>query len=273
MEESIQCPDHSYFIIGGSVTGPSHVKAEIPCQDASAFQVYPSAMAVLCVADGAGSAKHSEIGAQTAIAATLKAFPSDNLASLMDEDAVRNLLRDTFLAARRAVEEKSKELNCSLRDLASTLLVAVMHNESVAVGHVGDGAVVVATSTGLTVLSPPEENEYTNETTFLTTKTWEQSLRIHTCLSDVQGVAIFSDGCQRAALAHKPQGWVASAGFLGALFTYAGEIESEAEGTHDIRQLLESEKVCNNCDDDKSLLIAVTRPQTLGRSQDEQDSN
>jgi hypothetical protein len=52
--------------IGVSVAGTSHQRAGVPCQDSCAWQILSDDRLVIAVADGAGSARHAEEGAQLA---------------------------------------------------------------------------------------------------------------------------------------------------------------------------------------------------------------
>ena len=255
--------ERSYFILGGSVVGPSHVQRSVPCQDAAAFEVLPFGLAVLAVADGAGSAQCSDIGAQTAVKAVVDNLASEMSQASMSEANLHAVVSVLAGRARSAVEQKSQELGCALRDLASTLVVAILREDSIVVAHIGDGGVVIKTAGGLNVISPPEESEYANETTFLTGENWQKSLRLSSLASGVQGAAVFTDGCQRAALLREGDGWIAGERFLGELFSYADEIADPQEGTQDLMGLLRSAKVCENCDDDKTLLLAVRKLRAL----------
>ena len=49
-----------------SEVGASHLKDDLPCQDACRVHVTPSTL-IACVADGAGSGKHSAIGSRAAV--------------------------------------------------------------------------------------------------------------------------------------------------------------------------------------------------------------
>src|SRR5438046_3428419 len=54
-------------ILGASVTGTSHYRMGRGCDDAHAYRIGDNNMLLLAVADGAGSAKMSALGAQTAV--------------------------------------------------------------------------------------------------------------------------------------------------------------------------------------------------------------
>jgi hypothetical protein len=61
-------PGASWRVVGTSVRGASHEKDGLPCQDAQASRLIDPDWVALAVADGAGSAAHSELGARAAVA-------------------------------------------------------------------------------------------------------------------------------------------------------------------------------------------------------------
>ena len=159
--------------------------------------------------------------------------------------------------ARQRLEEKATEEGCNLRDLACTLIVVVGAGGSVAAGHVGDGGVVAQVGAALSIVSGPGESEYANEVTPLTSEKWIDSLRIASDVRGVKCLAVFTDGCQRAAFLKSSSGLEAFGGFFEPIFSYARELTDLAEGPEDIKSLLASKKLCENSEDDKTLVIAV----------------
>ncbi len=126
--------------------------------------------------------------------------------------------------AREQVEEAVKREGCELRDLATTLITAAFVGSSVSIAHIGDGAVVAKTGRGLLLASTPEESEYANEVMPLTSNMWNEHLYVRS-IEDVSLLAIFTDGCQKAALKKSPQGYEPFDGFFVPIFSYAKEIE------------------------------------------------
>jgi serine/threonine protein phosphatase PrpC len=102
------------------------------------------------VADGAGSAKHGEIGATTGATAALGELRRglDGLGSNRDTTAVRAIVEATLEAARRTITAEAAARQVAVGDLATTLAVCAAGPELVAVAQVGDGAVVVREASG-----------------------------------------------------------------------------------------------------------------------------
>ena len=69
--------------IARSAIGTSHIKQQMPCQDYGDYKIINDAI-IGVVADGAGSAKHSDIGAKLAVDTVLEAFTEQNIAAITE---------------------------------------------------------------------------------------------------------------------------------------------------------------------------------------------
>lgn len=229
----------------------------IPCQDAWAYALFESGLVVVAVADGLGSASRSDLGARTATDAAVQAAGARGSGGSDEPGALGDIARAAVRAAREALEDRAGREACELRDLACTLIVALLSGDRVAVAHVGDGAVVARCDGALRLASAPAPSEYANEVVPLTTDAWRESIRTQESVSDVRCVAVLTDGCQRAALARRDGDLVPFAGFFDPVFAFAQSLATLEEGEEELRALLASEKVCRNSEDDKTLVIAV----------------
>lgn len=230
--------------------GPLHLQRKLPCQDACSYRTLSGAT-LIAVADGLGSAAQSETGSKLAVAAAIQALEtmlSTNAAMEREE-----LVREAARTARRALEGQQ---NSRLNDLACTLILALFETKQLTVAHVGDGAVVADFNGALQMVSGPGDSEFTNEVIPLTSSTWERELRI-TSAGMAESIAVFTDGCQRAAFRKTEAGLVPFDGFFRPIFSFAREITDAAAGLDEIQELLASNKMCHNSDDDKTLVIAV----------------
>ncbi len=248
---------HDYRIIGASATGPLHVINATPCQDAFSYKILPSGIGVIAIADGLGSAFLSDFGARDAVDTAVLTAKQNIFSIVSDEPDLKDVAREAVFGARKVLEEKAQEYKCKLRDLACTLIVVVMHKYNVAVAHIGDGAVVAETREGLKLISSPGDSEYANEVSPLTDKEWKKHLRVTTVISGVSGIMSFTDGLQRAALKPTPEGLIPFDGFCDPLFSYVKEAKEVKEVENDIKSLLSSKKICENSEDDKTLVIAT----------------
>lgn len=244
-------------IIGASVIGPLHLKTATPCQDAFTYSILNSENAILALADGLGSAFLSDFGARDAVntaVLTVKRIVSDNLLINLD---LETIAKEAVSASRKTLEEKALIYQCKLRDLACTLIIIIINRDNVVVAQIGDGAVIAKTNEGLQLISAPGDSEYANEVSPLTDKDWEKSLRISESHSGISGIIAFTDGLQRAALKKTEESLIPFDRFCEPLFQYLSEIDDVKEAVADIKALLASKKICDNSEDDKTLVMAM----------------
>jgi hypothetical protein len=233
-------------VLGGSVAGRTHLARSLPCQDASGWHVYGE-WACLAVADGAGSREHSDVGARAAVAAVL-----EWAASLAGEPQLEGL-RDAFEAARTALQESATLAGSQADELACTLAVAVVSDGALLLGQVGDTLAFVRDSQGDThTIAPPDRAEHINETTFLTSEQWPDTLRL-AALNDtsVDSIALATDGLQLKILADVLDS-TPYLPFFEDVFAWASSDAGETEGL-----LAFIEQLDDQTGDDKSLLLAV----------------
>ncbi len=253
-------------VFGGKCMGDLHVKLQTHCQDSFEHKVLPSGRVLIAVADGLGSAAKSEIGSDLAVktavaeyAAISKDSPPADLADF------KETAKKTLEACRKAIETKADAEKAQPRDLACTLILVLCGEGRVWVAHVGDGAVVARIEGNLDVVSASGDSEYANEVTPLTSKAWENEVEYKT-LEKVEAVAVFTDGCQRAAFAKRGGELTAHEKFFNPLFNFAQKLDASeaAKGRTELEALLGSPKICENSDDDKTLVIAVVGAPHVG---------
>lgn len=240
---------------GSSVIGEQHQRTDLPCQDAHAFAALHPSTLIVAVADGLGSASESAHGATIAARVAVDVI-AQGIREKIDAD-LTELAEAGIYAARQQLELEAEHLPCQLRDLATTLIVAVAVEQTLAVAQIGDGAVVAEQSSGPALILAPTDSEYVNEVDPLTMDNWQDRIRVSPLWPECLAFAAFTDGCQRAALKRDQQNWQAFPGFFRPLFAYARTVQTAAEGQQELDELLLSEKVCDNCDDDKTLVIGV----------------
>ena len=69
--------------IARSAIGTSHIKQQMPCQDYGDYKIIDDAI-IGVVADGAGSAKYSDVGAKLAVDTVLKAITSQDISTITE---------------------------------------------------------------------------------------------------------------------------------------------------------------------------------------------
>lgn len=184
-------------IIKCASIGKSHIKANLPCQDKVFSYNSPKTNThIIALADGAGSAKLSHIGAEICtklIVSNLKNnfekyFNNPNAAKI--KRAIINRILSTLTIA-------AQKYNCQLRDLASTLLCVAVKNENFIMLHIGDGIIGYLKNDELYLASSGENGEFANTTFFTTTKNVSMQLKKGD-LGAINGFILMSDGAQES---------------------------------------------------------------------------
>jgi hypothetical protein len=240
--------------------GSSHVKAGTGCQDSATCLEIPfkrSTALIAVVSDGAGSAEFSSIGSRTVVQSICRRLISyaraEDAPEIISEDSARHWLDE--VRDRIFVIADSK--GCKPRDLAATLVAAIVFPNNLVVCHVGDGACVFRRQDQQEweVASWPAHGEYASSTYFVTDDP-EPFLRLRTIEGSVTDIAIFSDGLERLALDFQSK-----SAFNRFLDPMSAPLAGTPPGRRralstQLRQFLSGPQVNNRTDDDKSLVLA-----------------
>lgn len=241
-------------VVGTSVVGASHEKLQTPCQDYCGYQsciLGAERALVIGIADGAGSAKASEIGSQETVEHLLRQIATCdlNLGAITDEIAagwVQN--------ARDHLEDVAADRELSVRDLACTLLFAILTETGAVFCQVGDGAWILQSNGFYQTATWPSGGEYANQTTFITSPNWREVLQFKVIRDRITAVAGFSDGLQNVALhfasrtVHGP--------FFASKFKALMDIDDETSLKAPLIEFLSSPALAERTDDDKTLVLA-----------------
>lgn len=243
-----------------SVPGVAHLADDLPCQDAGvAHWLQPpdaDSTLLLAVADGAGSAAQSGIGAALACRTLLAewtrrlAQPASDWTPAVAEQALRQV--------QTALAQQAAALGLPIRALACTLLGAALTTDRALFLQIGDGAIVIGTGDGYRPVFWPQGGEYPNETHFVTDP--NAAARLECCLltEPVREVALLTDGLQALALhyhsrqAHLP--------FFRPLFQRLHDYPASrdpAELMAALERFLASPAINQRTHDDKTLILAV----------------
>jgi hypothetical protein len=240
-------------VASASTVGSGHVAQDVGCQDAVSHLVSGDWI-LLAVADGLGSARHSAEGAACAVSAAISAGRDEIEDPANDIDG--DLLAIHMLRSARAGLERLA--GDDLRDYACTLIACAVKGSTVAVAHIGDGAVVGWDEKELFVISPPAHSEYVNEVEHLCQDEWHSSMRtaVH---EPVSASCIFTDGLQRAALTRADDRWVPFDKFLLPLFRHVLEASHRDVLQRELEILLRGDLLNEHSEDDKTLAFAILR--------------
>lgn len=229
--------------------GRSHEKEQVPCQDRT-LTYSDGTIYFISLADGAGSAKLSDTGAEVALNTLCQIMQSEyKQLCESDEEELASYLLNHIL---HALQLKADELQTSLHEFASTLLFAVTDGTTYMTGHLGDG-IIACKRNSLEVYSYPENGEYANATFFTTSKDARQKLRItRGDIKEIEAFFLMSDGTS-ASMLRNTDHTVAPA--LSTIATWLKEYD-EATVTQALQQNLEK-SIRLKTFDDCSLAVMV----------------
>ncbi len=249
--------------VAQSLQGPSHANDGSVCQDSHLVRVFNTgnggdedAQTIFaCVADGAGSAKRSDIG--SAIACETIAESAAQFLELHGH--FRQLQLNIVLSWCETLREKlrvaASSNDCDVRDLASTLCAAILSPEGSFFFQIGDGAITVSSNGIYGVVFWPQSGEYANVTNFITSDQFKNHLEFQATKSKISEIALFTDGIERLALNFESQ--TPHLPFFQPLFQ---AVRSSTNGDNlaaDLGRFLQSDSVKNRSDDDKTLILAT----------------
>jgi hypothetical protein len=158
---------------------------------------------IIALADGAGSAILSHYGAEQAVNCIAE-YLSDNFVSLIENEDGKQVKQQILETVRNSLEKVTEERECKLSDLASTLLVVAVSEDNYIIAHVGDGVIGYLDGEELKIASFPDNGEFSNVTTFVTSKEALASMRLFKGnVKSIAGFVIMSDGTEQS-LYHKP---------------------------------------------------------------------
>lgn len=265
----------TWRVVRASVTGTRHLQRGKGCEDICAHRFHEaSSLLVLAAADGAGSAMYAAQGAQVAVQTALVAAElflagqrepdqSDQWDSILYFilRAVRQQLEQLaggYLHHSQTVPGENNGLftvaSPALDEFATTLLLAIVSPHWLATLQVGDGAIVIYQQDETIIsLTPRSQHRYVNESFFVTDKGYlsEANYTSRFCPA-LRGVALLTDGLQGIAMHNQDNS--PHVPFFEPLFHYVHESSSTED---ELRRFLESEDVCEQTDDDKTLILAV----------------
>ena len=248
-----------WHCVGASVMGVSHQRNATPCQDMFGYCHLPTGELVVAVADGAGSAPLAKEGAQMVVEGALAAVTGRwGYYRPASRKAWRELVYHAFQTAQQGVFSHAVNANQPPRAYAATLLVAIISQDLVACGLVGDCAIVVATDEGaMQSLCQAQRGPYANTTYFATHHDLKQQLDVQLWEGSARHVALLTDGLLSLALnidQNRPY-----APFFDPLFGFVADVgntvDEEAVAVQALTTFLDSERVNQRTHDDKTLVL------------------
>lgn len=183
-----------WSLVGAEIQGRSHQKRDIPCQDKT-YCLQRNRVKVIALADGAGSARMSQYGAD-GVTQRVSNFFANNFDDLL-HSGLEQIRDSVAFQIEDMLSCLSQELQCEKKDLSSTfLMVAIKKTNFIAI-HIGDGVIGAYHRSQLEVISAPQNGEYANLTWFTTSNDLSSVIRVYIGdASQYSGFILMSDGVE-----------------------------------------------------------------------------
>jgi hypothetical protein len=246
--------------VGACSIGSSHIRAGTRCQDNAACIELPAAddnVLLAIVSDGAGSAEFSSAGSQLVVACFARCAVSHFKAGRPFEEITEELIREWLDNIRDHIFRSAVLRATKPRQMAATLIAAIVCSNRAIVCHVGDGACVLRRkeNNGWEMPSWPAHGEYASSTYFVTDDP-QPNLQFMSIDGEFSELALFSDGIERLALDFLNK--TAFDRFFDPMFAPLAKLAPGRDRalSATLRKYLDSPRVIERTDDDKSLLLA-----------------
>lgn len=182
--------DKKIRVSGSCVTGLSHIKKKLPCQDRILTKT-SNGTTVIALADGAGSYLKPELGAET-VNGYVCDYIVQNFSALYSKSN-EEIAKELLIGMREKLIDKAKFLELNVKDLSSTILFVGVKNGRYLAGHIGDGMIGYFEGNKAKPLSHPENDD--GDTFFPTIKGALKHFRIYkNDLNKINGFILMSDG-------------------------------------------------------------------------------
>ncbi|NES18979.1 MAG: protein phosphatase 2C domain-containing protein [Symploca sp. SIO3E6] len=242
--------------------GVFHQKKGISCQDYANYHLLESRVIIGAVADGAGTARYADTGAKLAVDTILNYLQQFHEQFLPTSvQSPKTVAEERFSHALTqevipALQQAAQQRNCSLQELACTLIAFVATPNWIAAMQVGDGFLVIRLNDGeYQLLLQPDKGEFVNETTFITTQQASAALNVKILQGNMQFICASTDGLETVAL--RLSDWTPHPPFFKPLEAYLEQTDNPDKDKEYLEKFLNSERLNSRTDDDKTLLLCL----------------
>jgi hypothetical protein len=255
-----------------SAIGTRHQQEQRPCQDFGGDRTLGN-LVIGAIADGAGSARYADMGAQIAVKTTL-----DYLAHLDEwlsqpqkhswpsfhhppsQSQVKRLFEKTTHRVVSNLQSQALSYGYAVDELACTLLAFAATPNWLAAMQIGDGFLVARFQpASYELLFRPDRGEFANQTTFVTAPNAIAQMQVRVFESCPQFVCAATDGLEHVAL--HLRSWTAHSPFFKPFEEYLIETSEPEQHDRYLVDFLASDRLNSRTDDDKTLLLCLLVPE------------
>lgn len=260
-----------------SLCGTRHQQQGLPCQDFGAHWIGDEVV-VGAIADGAGSAKYADVGAQLAVTTLVEYLKASNQWlyshqsswTTLPPAALAGTTRKCFTkgikAVQTAIQQQAQHHGGAMDDFACTLLAFLATPQWIAACQIGDGFIVVRSADApanveasgsndspYTLLFKSDKGEYANQTTFVTSNTALNALQTQVFMSAPAFICASTDGLESVAIRQRDA--FPFPPFFRPLDEFMDETPNPEQNDEYIMTFLQSDRLNQRTDDDKTLLM------------------
>lgn len=257
-----------------SVIGTSHIASNTKKQDSCKVEehiINDVAYLFSAVADGAGSAKYSDVSSGyicKLFTRKAKSWLSKNKIS----ELTRDVISSWFILFQQVITRAVKLYHLeSTREFATTLLFAILSEKGNIFIQIGDGIMAKGNSLDINCIFLPQNGEYINTTFFATDKNITERFMFEYNTDNIKRLILHTDGIELISFNFanmKPH-----VKFFNPIFD---QLESSDgfglnnETSEFISGFLNCERVNQKTDDDKTLVIISALQKEINKSKPEE---
>ena len=234
-------------------TGRGHRLHQLPGQDRTA-QYSENGVTAIALADGAGCASLSQFGANCAVQ-TVCQLLCRKFDRLYASSSPQIFRREVVETVQQAIAQRAEQLGAMSADLACTLLAVAVKEDSYLLFHIGDGVIAYQKQGKLQIASHPVNGEFSNTTTFVTSKQALLNARVlRGTQPQLDGFILMSDGCEQTLYRKPTVKHIAAVAPILELFLQRAELLQPQISEQMLQSVLE-DQIAQHTFDDCSLAI------------------
>lgn len=180
------------ILYGFSIQGKSHIDKETVCQDSNKTGRLRAGYYFGAVADGVGSAPHSDIGSKLAVE-KLYEYCDKNIKKGMDQMDVEDVLCAGYEYAMETIQKYADSHDKKIENYDTTLSAVIYNGKKIIYAHAGDGGIIVRQTNGI-VKPVTKRQKGADGTSVIPLRAGEHSWEIGTYSGSVAAVLLVTDG-------------------------------------------------------------------------------
>lgn len=180
------------ILYGFSIQGKSHIDKGTVCQDSNKTGQLCAGYYFGAVADGVGSAPHSDIGSKLAVE-KLYEYCDKNIKKGMSQIDVEDVLCAGYEYAMETIQKYADSHDKKIENYDTTLSAVIYNGKKIIYAHAGDGGIIVRQTNGI-VKPVTKRQKGADGTSVIPLRAGEHSWEIGTYSGNVAAVLLVTDG-------------------------------------------------------------------------------